>query len=547
VRKLPGAVSASRWRTSSRAKARHAWLAVAGSLAAFSAATASAQEAAPDASEPRFDINAIDVEGASLLDQVSLEAAIYPHLGPGRTRADVAAAQQALEAAYHAKGYQSVVVEVPRQTVAEGVVRLKVVETPIGRVRVTGSKYSALDEVRKAIPSLSEGKVADFNRAQAEITEANRLPGRQVTPLVRPGAAPGTLDVDLQVTDQSPLHGSLEINNDRSASTKPLRLNANLRYENLWQKGHTLSLTYLVAPERPDDSQVYAASYVAPIWNTPWSVLAYAFKSDSDVATIGGVNVLGQGATVGLRGVYQFASFRDISQSLSVGVDYKHFYDLARLADEKVSPGRVDYWPLTATYTLRRQAKAVTTASLSVTANMRGMGDDDDGFQTKRLDARANFVHVNVELEQLQPLPLGLQLNSRFSGQISDSPLVSSEQFSAGGASSVRGFLAAETLGDNGVNLSFELRSPPLLESHPKLLRDWRTYGFIDAASLWVLAPGADQKQDMLIYSAGLGTRFQLLERLNGDVVAAFPLKNGPTRRGGGDRAYVNFSLKAEF
>ncbi|MEH0196571.1 ShlB/FhaC/HecB family hemolysin secretion/activation protein [Caulobacter sp. CCNWLY153] len=500
-----------------------------------------------DPVEPRFDIAAIDVEGATLLDQQSLERAIYPHLGPERTRADVAAAQQALEAAYHAKGYQSVVVEVPRQTVADGVVRLKVIETPIGRVRVTGAKYSALDEVRKAIPSLTEGKVADFNQAQAEITEANRLPARQVTPLVRPGAAPGTLDVDLQVTDQSPLHGSLELNNDRSASTKPLRLNANLRYENLWQKGHTLSLTYLVAPERPDDSQVYAASYVAPIWGTPWSVLAFGFKSDSDVATIGGVNVLGQGATVGLRGLYQFAAFHDISQSLSVGVDYKHFYDLARLADEKVSPGRVDYWPLTATYTLRRQAKTVTTASLSVTAALRGLGDDDDGFQTKRLDARANFLRVNVDLEQLQPLPLGLQLNSRFSGQIADSPLVSSEQFSAGGASSVRGFLAAEALGDNGVNLSFELRSPALLEAHPALLRDWRAYGFIDAASLWVLAPAEDQKQDLLIYSAGLGTRFQLLERLNGDIVAAFPLKNGPTRRGGGDRAYVNFSLKAEF
>ncbi|MFZ0268776.1 ShlB/FhaC/HecB family hemolysin secretion/activation protein, partial [Caulobacter sp.] len=484
--------------------------------------------------------------GATLLDEGALEAAIYPHMGPGRTRADVAAAQQALEAAYHAKGYQSVVVEIPRQTVADGVVKLKVVEAPIGRVRVTGSKYSALDAVKEAIPSLSEGKVANFDRAQAEITEANRLPGRQITPLVRPGAAPGTLDVDLQVTDQSPLHGSLELNNAASASTKPLRLNANLRYDNLWQKGHSLSLTYLTAPQRSDDAQVYAASYVAPIWNTPFSILAYGFNSDSDVATLGGISVLGKGSTVGLRAIYQFPSTGEMTQSLSAGIDYKHFYELARLSEDDVSPGRVDYWPLSATYTARRQGRGLTTASLGVTANLHGLGDDNDGFQTKRADTSATFMRVNVDLEHLQPLPRGFQLDGRFSGQIADGPLLSSEQFSAGGASSVRGYLSAEAIGDNGVNLSFELRSP-VIDAAPRLISDWRGFAFVDAASLWVLEPGAEQEQDFFIYSVGLGTRFRMLDHLDGDVAVAMPLKNGPTRRGGGDRAYVNFSLKAEF
>lgn len=512
---------------------------LAGAAAAFSAAHA---HAAP---EPTFDINAMDVDGNTLLNQAELETAIYPHLGPGRTRADVGAAQAALEEVYHAKGYQSVVVEVPRQTVADGVVKLHVVEAPVGRLRVVGSKYHSLSEIEAAIPSLTEGKVADFKQAQAELNEVNRLPDRQVTPLIRAGAAPGTVDIDLKVSDQEPLHGSLELNNQNSPYTKPLRLSANLRYDNLWQLGHSVSATYQVAPERTTDGQVYAGSYVAPIWNTPFSVMVFGFNSDSDLATIGGVDVLGKGYAVGARAIYQYKPVGSINQSLSFGIDYKHFQEFARLSGGQVSAGAVTYWPLAANYTFRRQAQAVTTASLALTANLRGLGSDDRGFQTKRADGRANFVHINVEFEHLQPLWAGFQGDARLSGQIASGALVSSEQFSIGGRSSVRGYMEAEAVGDNGLFGSLELRSPRLLRRFSNILSDFRVVTFVDGAGAWVLDPQAEQKNAFSLYSVGLGARFQLLDRLTGDVVTAVPLTDGPTRVSG--RPYTSFSLKAEF
>src|ERR1700754_2367195 len=115
------------------------WLALAAGASALGGAAARADTPPPPpaaAALPTFEIDAIDVDGNTLLDEATLEAAVYPHMGPGRTAEDVKAAQEALENAYRAKGYQSVVVEVPRQTVAEGVVKLHVVEAPIGRLRV---------------------------------------------------------------------------------------------------------------------------------------------------------------------------------------------------------------------------------------------------------------------------------------------------------------------------------------------------------------------------------------------------------------------------
>ena len=242
--------------------------------------------------ERGFDVEAYDVDGAKLLPELDIEKAVYPYLGPGRTRDDVEHARAALEKIYHDRGYQSVVVEVPAQTVSDAVIRLHVVEAPVGRLRVTGSRYFSPDFVKAETPALKEGAVPNFNEAQKQLADVNRLSDRRVTPLLRAGEAPGTVDVDLKVSDTLPLHGSVELNNDHSQGTDPLRLTATAHYDNLWQLGHSVSFTYSVAPTNPGNSQIYAGSYLAPLWTTPVSLLVYGYDSNSNVAALGGVTCL---------------------------------------------------------------------------------------------------------------------------------------------------------------------------------------------------------------------------------------------------------------
>ncbi|WP_246047690.1 POTRA domain-containing protein [Hankyongella ginsenosidimutans] len=120
-------------------------------------ASAPAEAAAPPsqpAAEPErtLTIDAYDIVGNSVLDQVSIEDAVYPYLGPDRTDADVDKARAALEDAYKKKGYETVVVVLPPQDASNGVIRLEVVEAKIGRVRVVGAKYTAPSKIRNEIP-----------------------------------------------------------------------------------------------------------------------------------------------------------------------------------------------------------------------------------------------------------------------------------------------------------------------------------------------------------------------------------------------------------
>lgn len=270
-----------------------------------------AQEAAP---APSVNINEYIVRGNTVLDPRGIERAVEPFLGPGKTLADVEKARDAVHALYQQAGYQSVYVELPEQQVSGGVVLLKVQQTPIGQLRVVGTRNESPGRIRERVPALAEGKVPDFDQAQKELTALNEGGRRQVMPLVREGQVPGTMDVDLQVEEKSPWRASAALNNDHSADTEKLRLSASLAYDNLWKRGHSANIGVYLAPEDTKQAKVFSASYTMPFEGTPWSLEASGYTSDSRVLNAGGqvgtgtgTNVIGNGHSIGLKLNYRLA------------------------------------------------------------------------------------------------------------------------------------------------------------------------------------------------------------------------------------------------
>jgi len=523
-----------------------------GCVAALTAHAAFAQSRANEA-QPQtqgakapvrvFDIEAYDVDGAKLLQQVEVETAVYPYLGPGRTAADVEKARMALERAYRDRGYQSVVVEVPAQSVSDNIVRLHVVEAPVGRLRVTGSRYFSPEVIRHEAAAFQEGQVPNITEAQSELTEINRLPDRRVTPVLRAGVAPGTVDVDLKVNDTLPLHGSLELNNDHNQYTDPLRLLGTIHYDDLWQLGHSASFTYVTAPQNIENSQVFAGSYLAPIWNSPFSILGYGYDSNSNVATLGGTTVLGKGYALGVRSILQLPSRGDLSQSVSFGFDYKNFAEDINFSQTNAV---VQYWPMNLVYNIQKDSTNLSTkVSLGVTAGIRGLGDSEPVFQYTRFDATPSFIHINLDLTQTETFAGGFVAAQHVTGQLTDQPLVSSEEFSAGGLTSVRGYLQSEAVGDQGVSGSLELRTPSEPPHFAPFVDELRLYVFTDGAVVRVLDPLAGQSNMFELASAGLGLRIGVLKHLKGDIVVAVPFLSGVATHA--DTPRTTFSLKSEF
>jgi hemolysin activation/secretion protein len=470
-------------------------------------------------------INEYTVKGNHLLSEIDIDTAVYPYLGPGQTVQSVDAARAALQKAYADKGYQTVAVQIPPQHVVGGVVVLQVVEEQVGRLHVVGSRYFSLNKIKAQAPSMAPGQVPNFKAIKHDIIALNQWPDRQVTPTLQAGTQPQTVDVNLNVKDTLPLHGSLSLDNRYSENTTPLRIDGSLTYDNLWQRGDTINLAFQVAPQRTADALVFSGSYLTRIPNVDWlSLLLYGLTSNSDVSTVGSTNVVGKGQVIGVRGLATLPGGTGFFQTLSAGIDYKHFDQFVTLSGASL-PSPITYYPITASYGASWQGDTGTTQlDIGPTFNIRGFGSNPQTFDNKRYDSESNFIYLRGDLSRQQDLPRGFQLYGKAQGQLSDEPLVNSEQFSLGGQDTVRGYLESEVLGDDAVAGTLELRSPPLAPYVSPVVSDWTVFLFSDGGEAKILDPLAEQQASFSLASVGVGTRVELADHLSGTVDVALPL-----------------------
>jgi len=478
--------------------------------------------------EPHFFIQQYRVEGGGhLLPKVDVEAAVYPYLGPYRTTGDVEQARGALEQAYRDKGYQTVTVQIPPQKLKGGIVTLEVMQGEVARLRVHGSRYFSIDQIKREAPSLQEGQSPNFSQVTHDLLVLNELPDRRITPTVRPGATPGTVDVDLNVKDTVPVHGSLEINNRYSADTTPLRINGTVSYDNLWQLEHSLSFSFQVSPEDPNQVKVFSGYYLARIPDMSWlSLMLQGTDQNSNVNTLGGIGVAGKGDVLGLRAIISLPTMKDFYHSVSLGFDYKHFTQDELIAGvDALTP--ITYYPFSAAYSGTWYGKGYETdLNASVNLAVDQLGSSTAQFDVNRHGAGGNFMYFRGDLSHTHDLPEGFQLFVKAQGQAADQPLVNSEQFSGGGVGTVRGYLESEELGDNGILGSAELRSPSLSGLLGKSVDEWRFYLFGEGGILTIDDPLPEQQDKFKLASVGAGTRFKMVNHLNGSFDAGLPLDN---------------------
>ncbi|MGE0384906.1 MAG: ShlB/FhaC/HecB family hemolysin secretion/activation protein [Gammaproteobacteria bacterium] len=508
-------------------------------------------EAAPAAGEPAadetFDVWEFQVEGNTLLPQVDIERAVYGHLGKGRTFENIDAARQQLEALYRDRGFGTVLVDIPEQDVSTGVVRLAVTQGAVERLRVSGSRYFSLGRIKSRVPALAEGSVPYLPAVQAELAALNRSSAdRRITPVLRPGRTPGRLEVDLKVEDKLPLHAAVDLNDRRSADTTRTRLNATLRYDNLWQREHGLSVSYQVSPQDANEVEVVSGTYVARFAGSPNVLALYAVRSNTDVATVGTLGVIGSGTIAGLRYTLPLAGTDRWFHSATAGADYKDFDEDIALqgADSIRSP--ISYLSLTASYSATLLGDSGTTRfDLGATFAPRGLGNTTKEFDIKRFGATPGFAVFRAGVEHRHKAWFGTQILARLDGQVASAPLVSNEQFGIGGLDSVRGYLESQNLGDDGATATLEWRSPSFAPRLSARLNDLTLFAFSDFGYVRTRDPLPGQDASATLESAGAGVSARAFDGLSASLAWAWPLRDARGVTAAHPR--IHFNLGYEF
>lgn len=480
--------------------------------------------AAPAAGEIGF-IQEYRVQGARHLAREAVEEAVYPFLGPGRTSDDVEQARAALEKAYRDAGFQTVSVQVPQQEVTDGVVLLQVAEATVARLRVNGARYFSPSEIKRAAPSLAEGRLIDFDEVPRDIVALNQNPDRRVTPALRAGATPGAVEVDLNVQDKLPLHASLELNNRASANTTALRVNGSVTDNNLGQRGDSAGLSFQVAPERARDAKIFSAYYLTRLRGVSGlSLMLQGTKQDSNVSTLGGVAVTGRGQTLGARAIQRLPGTAHFFQSVTLGLDYKRFDQTLSVAGtDLVAP--IAYYPLSALYSGTLVGERVATDfDAGVTFHLRGLGSSPAAFDARRYKSDGGFLAFRAAATQTRTMAHDWKLAGKVQGQAASQALLDSEQFSGGGLGTVRGYLESEAVGDHALFGSLEAQTPSLAALLGAKANEWRLYAFVEGGVLGIHHPLPQQDARTWLASFGAGTRLRFDSRFNGSLDAGVPL-----------------------
>ncbi len=518
-------------------------------------AIAAGAPAAATPEKPHFDMLEIRVAGNTVLPQEKVEEAVYPYLGPDKTADDLEKARAALEKLYNDAQYPTVSVIIPQQHLSEagGVFALQVIERPVGRLRVTGAHYFVPNAVRAGAPSLAPGTVPNFAAVKRDLLALNGFNDRAVRPDLHAGHLPDTVDVDLNVEDSLPLHGSLEVNNRYNADTHAERLSASLSYDNFFQRGDSGTLGYTVAPEDVRDAEVSSASYLLHIPDRQLSVLFSYLHSNSNVTALSSTEVAGRGTTVGFRLLVPLGTTSDFSHSFQIGWDYKRYFELDTfLSSKQLTTAPLTYYPVSATYTGSwfGDNGTVTNLSLGLEFGLGNLGSTSAQFYNKAYAAAPGFSVARATLSRLQSLPHDVQLYGAVTAQMTNDSLVSSEQIAAGGADTVRGYLEAETLADKGFTLQTELRSPdvatyfdPAKTQAP--VKNWRFHLFYDAGDVALVQPQTGVRSSYGLQSVGVGSRINLWGYLNGVLQDAQTLNAAPNTKAGTNR--VLFRVYGEF
>lgn len=579
-------------------------------------------------------IEAYEFTGNDLLSDDVLQNVFSKYTGTNISFDDIGNMVKELTLEYRDRGYDTVSVTIPVQTMSNAVLKVQAFEGSLAVIKITGNHYFSSNNVMRALPGLKTNMYLNSKLFQPELDRANANQDRQIYPQIGEGPDVNTSSLNLVVKDQLPLHGKVELNNENSPATPDLRVNSSAAYNNLWQLEHSIGVQYSFSPEvyKLGDQwdfydlplvANYSAFYRLPL-GTPESVAdqvavkpgtfgyneatrkftlpqpsgvpelnLYASRAtiDTGVETSPAIAILDiPGAnqifeqndqqdlttteTIGFRLSGPLPAMGEWLSTWSSGLDFKTYNLTSFKTNEFIfdqitvdaqgnpnppivstvsSPVPVtvrflQYLPYTARYDgSMRDALGTTAFGLGMSVNTWYSGSLLNLQNiTGSAKSHGHWVTITPSLSRDFDLYREWVFSVRADGQWASEPLISNEQFGAGGVGSVRGYHEGEVFGDTGWHVSAEQKTPPhvlgFVNGHQAFTLRGSIY--VDYAEAYLLDPQGRPWRTPL-WSTGIGGVASLGSHWEGRLLFSVPLRATPDVSAYEPR--FTFSLTSQF
>lgn len=460
--------------------------------------------AASATADDGFTIARFEVDGNSLLPADEVQHLLQPMSGPHRVYGDIQHALEALENAYRKAGYTAVQVSVPEQELTSGIVRIQVTENRIGKITVTGNRHFSDKNVLAGLPPLRSGQSPNLRAISEAVQLSNDNPAKQVGVTLSSGNEPGTVDAEVKVTDENPLHVFATVDNSGAASTGRWRTGVAIQDANLFGLDQVGTLAYTTSPDSPSGVRVnvYSVGYRIPLYrlgdNLEFLYGKSSINTPSSSPTLGGLlGFTGKGDIYGFRWNHFFARRGETTSKLVVGLDYKKIDSTCNVNGVEISTAGptppvascVPYTTVPLSLTYVSQTRSIgqsidydlgisrNLATGSQYTNTDGRTDRYSYLTPGSRDTVDGFMILHGDASITRSFANDWQWRLASSAQATRNPLVSSEQFGLVGMYAVRGFTERAVTADSGVFFNAELYTPQLVSAGNLRLLAFVDYG----------------------------------------------------------------------
>jgi hemolysin activation/secretion protein len=485
-------------------------------------------------------VNRFEVLGNTAFSQVELDQVLLPFTKRPITFSELLKARSLITDLYVNRGYITSGAFIPTQDLQNGVVKIQVIEGGLEEIKITGVERLSPDYVRSRM-NIATG--APLNRDRL----IQALQVLQINPLIASvsaelsaGTRAGQNVLEVRVREAKSLNAQLSLDNNRAPSVGSLRRKVQVSEANLTGLGDTLSVGY----SNTDGSNSYDLSYTLPI-NPYNGTIAFAFNNGNSNVLEKPFNILDIYAN---STSYDFTFRQPIeqtpSQEIALGFTASYRESLTSLLKIPfpLSAGADDNG-VTKIAVLRAFQEFTQRSSQSVISLRSqfslGLGGVlGSNINTSFPDSR--FVSWRGQSQYVNLLAPDTFLLLRGDLQFGDRALLPSEQIGFGGQDTLRGYRQDVLLGDNGLNLSAELRVPILR------IPEWegllQIVPFVDAAAVWTSSGEANSSSNTLL-GTGLGLRWRVGNTLDLRLDYGIPLISVPNSRNTAQENGLYFNL----
>lgn len=369
---------------------------------------------------------------------------------------------------YHEHGYFLAQAYLPTQTIRDGIVTITIIVGEYGNVTINNQTRLSNGIANSLMSGVDSGNVIESGPLETRLLLLSDVPGVVVNSTLVPGSAPGTSDLNVDLTPGPLVSGSVEADNAGLPATGAYRFGGTININNLAGLGDVASLRVLSSgPGMTYGRASYQIQAGRATVGVAYTQINYALgKEFSDLGIHGTAKI------ASVYGSYPLIRSRATNLYAQLGVDsraYQDHVDIVNTTTDKhanvVMPGLYgDHRDGFAGGGLTTYGAVWSFGNLDIQTAAIQRFDND----TAKTNGQYNKLAFNgMRLQNVFDTPFSLY--GAINGQIASKNLDIWEKMELGGMYGVRAYPAGTAFGDQGyiVNLEARYLLPAWSESMP--------------------------------------------------------------------------------